>query len=99
MPATVTGLEHYSAVVLARVQRLQKAAGSPAMLEVAAKLLDQSQKRPFVIECSDDLVAALVTLGVVRISTHHIPLNLVIVGVDSRHAVSVPWGDPRAPAT
>jgi hypothetical protein len=72
--------------VLRAVDRV--ACGSPP-LEVVVEPSEKSQELRFIVERSDNLMAAFVAIRILSIVTYNPPMDGVVVGIYAWHIVSV----------
>jgi hypothetical protein len=86
LAAAVSRFEREAGVVFQRVDGLT---GVAPTLQVGSEPVEQPAELSFVVERGDDLVAAFVTLRIVRIPAHYIALNSVIFRVHGRHPTIV----------
>jgi hypothetical protein len=95
LAAHVSRFEQHACVVLRRVDGLT---GVAPMLQVTSECVQEPAEFSFVVERGDDLVAAFVTLRIVRVPTHDVAPNSIIVTVHGGHPTIVrPLTAPSEP--
>ena len=86
LPAAVPGLKMVPRIVLRAVDRVTSV--SPTF-EVVVEPSEQSQELRFIVERSDNLMAAFVAIRILSIVTHNPAMDGVVVGIYVGHIVSV----------
>ena len=86
LPAAVPGLKMVPRIVLRAVDRFT---GVAPTFEVVVEPSEQSQELRFIVERSDNLMAAFVPIRILSILTYNPAMDGVVVGVHVGHIVSV----------